>query len=97
MPPTDLLIYLVFRKWQLSHSQKALPMPDDDMFDTICIKHIHRTKMQEFIHSRVRKRFFKLLTKDERRMRLRTIPRCALPYPTVSAWSKLWQSNNDQV
>ena len=52
---------------------------------------------KKFIHSRNRKAFYKKLSAAEKRRRDRRIPRVALHFPKVSAWRKLYSSDNDQA
>ena len=48
------------------------------------------------VHSRYRKDFLKSLDIIGRRLRSRKIPRSCLQDPSVSAWRKLYEANNDQ-
>ena len=93
----NLFFALAFKNWKLPNLPNSLPICDDEMLDTICILKMYRTQMKPFIHSRNRKAFYKSLTKAERRLRSRKIPRCALLHPTESAWSKLFEAKNDQA
>lgn len=54
-------------------------------------------RQPSFIASRNRKIFYKALSRAQRRLRDRRIPRSALKDPYHSAWRTLLQSNNDQA
>ncbi len=51
---------------------------------------------QMFVHSRYRKDFQRSLDSFHRRLRQRKIPRCCLQDQSVSAWQRLYESQNDQ-
>ena len=52
---------------------------------------------KRFVHSRYEKRFYRQLSKLQRELRHRRIPRCALLSPGGSAWKKVYQSHSDQA
>jgi hypothetical protein len=51
----------------------------------------------KFIHSRNQKKFYRKLSKLQRRRRNRRIPRCALLTPKQSAWRRVYESGSDQA
>ena len=65
--------------------------------EEILLFKMYKEKSRLFIRSRNRKIFYKMLSKAERRLRSRKIPRCALHMPTESAGAKLYASRNDQA
>ena len=70
----------------LDHLETALPL------------HWHkRMNNPVFVYSRNRKRFHKALSRALKRLMDRRIPRDALQDPHVSAWRKLYGSNNSQA
>jgi hypothetical protein len=50
-----------------------------------------------FIHSRYEKKFCRQLSKLQRNLRHRRIPRCALLTPKDSAWRQVYKSGCDQA
>ena len=60
----------------------------DDFMEEILLFKMYKEKSRSFIQSRNRKIFYKMLSKAERRLCSRKIPRCALHMPTESAWAK---------
>jgi len=61
------------------------------LLDDVCGES-HRSQ----VHSRYQKEFLKSLDIIGRRLRQRKIPRSCLQDPSVSAWRKLYEANNDQ-
>jgi hypothetical protein len=54
-------------------------------------------EQKKFVHSRYQKRFYRQLTKLQRHLRHRRIPRCALLPPSGSAWRRVFLSGCDQA
>lgn len=55
-------------------------------------------EMEEtFVHSRNKKAFYRLLTREAKKKRDKRIPRVALQDPQSSAWRKLYSSRSDQA
>jgi hypothetical protein len=50
-----------------------------------------------YVHSRNRKRFYKMLSQEQKKRRQKRIPRVALLHPHQSSWRKLYTSRNDQA
>lgn len=59
--------------------------------------HIDEIDCNTFIHSRFQKKFYRRLSKFQRRRRQRRIPRCALLVPKQSAWRRVYESGSDQA
>ncbi len=61
------------------------------------LEHYRRNQSKNHKHSRYQKRFYRRLSRLERRRHDRRIPRAALQDPHRSTWRKLYQSNSDQA
>ena len=59
--------------------------------------YLYELEQKQFIHSRYQKRFYQQLTKLERHLQHRRIPRCALLPPSRSAWRRVFSSGCDQA
>lgn len=56
-----------------------------------------RAASEAYVHSRNRKRFYKMLSQEQKRRRQKRIPRVSLLLPHQSSWRKLYTSRNDQA
>ena len=60
-------------------------------------KNFNEYEHGEFVYSRNRHIFFRSLSNVYRRIRSQHIPRCALLLPSMSPWTCLYGSNNEQA
>jgi len=59
--------------------------------------HLEEVERKRFVHSRYQNRFYRQLSKLQRRVRHRRNPRCALLSPDGSAWKRVYESRSDQA
>ena len=85
-----LFLYLRFRR--RDQQLRMQPVAEDD-YDDLSVRCICSASSfeEKFIHSRFRKTFYNLLSRAERRRRVKKIPRGSLQLPLESAWSTLYQ------
>ena len=91
---------LLFLYWRFRRRDRQLrmqPVAEDDYDDSSELDAFVPILLskKKFIHSRFRKTFYNLLSRAERRRRVKKIPRGSLQLPLESAWSTLYQGKSD--